>query len=312
MISRRPLLAGAAAVSLASAWPARAQASGKLVVAIQPGLGYAPMVVVKQKGWLEQAVPGLQVEWKVISSSVAIREAMLAGEVQVGCGSVAPFLIGRDRGFRTRLVAALNTVDLWLLTNDPRVQGVRDFRPGDKVAVVAPDTNQAFVLRKAAQQAFGDAQALDTAMLSMPHPDALQSVLTNQVAGYIGSPPFEEAAAARGVRRLLSSRDLFGPLTFNVCFAREQFAGQGTPVLKALQAGVRRAIDLLTARPAEAATLLARDAGQPEAELARQLALPETRFTTEPTGVKALGDFMHETGFLRTPPGNLDDLLFRL
>ncbi len=313
MIRRRPFLVSAAAVAslplTRSAW---AQTPSKLVIATQPGLGYAPMVIVKQKRWLEEAVPDLQVEWKVISSSVAIREAMLAGEVQVGCGSVAPFLIGRDRGFRTRLIAALNIVDLWLLTNDPRVQAVRDFRPGDKIAVVAPDTNQAFVLRKAAQKAFGNAKALDPAMLSMPHPDALQSVLTNQVAGYVGSPPFEEAAVARGVRRLLSSSDLFGPLTFNVCFAREQLERQNAPALRALQAAVQRAIALLTTQPAEAATLLARDAGQPEAELARQLAQPETRFTTEPAGVEALGAFMHETGFLRAPAGKLDELLFRL
>jgi NitT/TauT family transport system substrate-binding protein len=313
MIRRRPFLASAAAAaSFAASDAARAQAPGKLVIATQPGLGYAPMVVVKQKRWLEEAVPGLEVEWKVISSSVAIREAMLAGEVQIGCGSVAPFLIGRDRGFRTRLIAALNTVDLWLLTNAPRVQSVRDFRPGDKVAVVAPDTNQAFVLRRAAQQAFGDPKALDLAMLSMPHPDALQSVLTNQVAGYVGAPPFQEAAAARGVRRLLSSTDLFGPLTFNVCFAREQLERQNAPALRALQAAVQRAIGLLTEQPAEAATLLALDAGQPEAELARQLAQPETRFTTEPAGVDALGAFMHETGFLRAPAGKLDELLFRL
>ncbi len=313
MIRRRPFLASAAAAaSFAASDAARAQAPGKLIIATQPGLGYAPMVVVKQKRWLEEAVPGLEVEWKVISSSVAIREAMLAGEVQIGCGSVAPFLIGRDRGFRTRLIAALNTVDLWLLTNAPRVQSVRDFRPGDKVAVVAPDTNQAFVLRRAAQQAFGDPKALDLAMLSMPHPDALQSVLTNQVAGYVGAPPFQEAAAARGVRRLLSSTDLFGPLTFNVCFAREQLERQNAPALRALQAAVQRAIGLLTEQPAEAATLLALDAGQPEAELARQLAQPETRFTTEPAGVDALGAFMHETGFLRAPAGKLDELLFRL
>ncbi len=310
-LRRRTLLALAAA-ALPMPHIARAQPAGKLVIATQNGLGYAPMVVVKQKRWLEEAVPGLQIEWKVISSSVAIRESMLAGEVQIGCGSVAPFLIGRDRGFRTRLVSVLNTVDLWLLTNDPRIQSVKDLRPTDKVAVVAPDTNQAFVLRRAAQQAFGDPKALDQTMLSMPHPDALQALLANQIAGYMGSPPFQEAAAARGARRLSSSRDLFGPLTFNVCFAREQLAQQNGPSLRALQAAVGRAIELLKAQPAEAAALLARDAGQPEAELARQLAEPETQFTTEPAGVEALGAFMHETGFLRTPAGKLDDLLFRL
>ncbi len=239
MPTRRSLLTGALAIGGTLARPAirtaRATAGSKLVIATQPGLGYAPLIVVKQQRWLEEAVPGLQVDWRVISSSIAIREAMLAGEVQVGCGSVAPFLVGRDRGFRTRLVSALNTVDLWLLTNDARIRSVRDLKPTDKVAVVGADTNQAFLVRKAAQQAFGDARALDPAMLSMPHPDALQALLTGQVAAYAGAPPFQEAAVARGARRLASSRDLFGPLTFNVCFARDQLATQAAPALKALK-----------------------------------------------------------------------------
>ncbi len=257
-------------------------------------------------------MPGLQVEWRVISSSVAIREAMLAGEVQVGCGSVAPFLVGRDRGFRTRLVSALNTIDLWLLTNDARIRSVRDLKTGDKIAVVGADTNQAFLVRRAAQQAFGDAKALDPAMLSMPHPDALQALLTGQIAAYAGAPPFQEAAVARGARRLASSRELFGPLTFNVCFAREQLAKQAAPALKALQAAIARAIALLATNPSEAATLLARDSGQSKAEFERQLAEPETVFTSTPAGVEALGAFMLDTKFLRTPAGKLDDLTFHL
>ncbi len=309
MITRRTLVSAAA---LAMPLAARAQPAGKLVIATQPGLGYAPLIVVKQKRWLEEAVLGLQVDWRVITSSVAIREAMLAGEVQVGCGSVAPFLVGRDRGFRTRLVSCLSTVDIWLLTNNPRINSVKDFVPADKIAVVAPDTNNAFLLRKAAQQAFGDPKALDPAMLSMPHPDALQALLTNQIAGYVGTPPFQEVLLARGARKLLSSQELFGPLTFSVCFAREQLEKQNAPALRALQTAVGRAIGLITSQPEEAVALLAQDAGQPQAELARQLAEPETRFTAQPCGVEALGGFMHETGFLRGEPGKLDELLFRL
>ena len=316
MTTRRSLLAGAVAAggSLAcpAIGPARAEAGSKLVIATQPGLGYAPLIVVKQNRWLEEAVPGLQVDWRVISSSVAIREAMLAGEVQVGCGSVAPFLVGRDRGFRTKIVSALNTIDIWLLTNDARVRSLADLKPTDKIAVVAPDTNQAFVVRKAAQRAFGDAKALDPAMLSMPHPDALQALLTGQVAAYAGAPPFQEAAVARGARRLASSRDLFGPLTFNVCFAREQLAKQEAPALRALQAAIPRAIALLTAKPAEAAVLLARDSGQPQATFESQLAERETIFTADPAGVEGLGTFMLETKFLRAPAGHLDELTFRL
>ncbi len=316
MPTRRSLVTGALSatgtLACPAIWTARAAAGSKLVIATQPGLGYAPLIVVKQNRWLEEAVPGLQVDWRVISSSIAIREAMLAGEVQVGCGSVAPFLVGRDRGFRTRLVSALNTVELWLLTNDTRVRSVHDLGPADKVAVVGADTNQAFLVRKAAQQAFGDAKALDPAMLSMPHPDALQALLTGQVAAYAGAPPFQEAAVARGARRLASSRDLFGPMTFNVCFAREQLATQDGPALKALQAAIARAIAMLASQPGEAAALLARDSGQPRAALEAQLAQPETVFTATPAGVEALGTFMLDTRFLRAPAGRLDELTFRL
>ena len=117
---------------------------------------------------------------------------------------------------------------------------------------------------------------------------------------------------ARGARRLASSRGLFGPLIFNVCFAREQMATQAAPALRALQAAVARAIAFLASQPSDASALLARDGGQPPAELEAQLAQPETVFTATPAGIWALGAFMLDTKFLRAPAGRLDDLLFRL
>jgi NitT/TauT family transport system substrate-binding protein len=49
--------------------------------------------------------------------------------------------------------------------------------------------NQAFVFRFAVQS-LGDAKALDGSFLAMPHPDSLQALVSNQISGYVGSPPF--------------------------------------------------------------------------------------------------------------------------
>jgi NitT/TauT family transport system substrate-binding protein len=48
----------------------------------------------------------------------------------------------------------------------------------------------------------GDAKALDGSFLAMPHPDALRALVTNQIAGYMRSPPFQDEAQKRGCRML--------------------------------------------------------------------------------------------------------------
>ena len=84
------------------------------------------------------------------------------------------------------------------------------------------------------------------------------------------------------------------------------------PALRVLQAAIARAIALLLAKPAEAAALLARDGGQPQATIESQLAERETTFTADPAGIEGLGAFMFETKSLRAPAGRLDELTFRL
>jgi NitT/TauT family transport system substrate-binding protein len=313
MISRRTFVATAMAAPVILSRSAYSKTTN-IGIAYQPGLGYAPLVVMKQKGWLEEALPNIKIDWKRISSSVAIREAMLAGDVHVGAGSAAPFLIGRDRGFHVKLLSVMNAIDLWLVTNNPRIKSIKDFLPEDKIAVPAPDTNQAFVLRKAAQQFLGNPKALDGNMLAMPHPDATQAIITNQIAGHVSSPPFQSQEVSRGARRILSSRDLFGPLTFIVCFGVETLATSHPEAIGVLQKSIAKAISLVNENPVEVAGLLAKEsAGNvTQDQYAKLLADPQTKFTSEPVGVSELANFMKETGFLKNPVPKLEDITFKI
>lgn len=312
MISRRSLIQAAVATPLVLR-SASAQGTGKITIATLPGLGYAPLTLAKQGRWLEQAVPGLRVNWVQIASSAAIREGMLSGDIDVGAGSVAPFLIGRDRGFKVGIVSAMTVMDLLLLTNDPAVKSIADLDSSRKIAVTAPDTNQAFVLRMAAKEKFGDAKALDGSFLAMPHPDALQALLTNQISAYMGSPPFQEEAVARGCRVLLRSRDVAGALTFGICFALAAYGAKEPENLRALRQAITRGIELLNTNPGEAAKMLSADSGgrQSEAEIARLLGDKDTAFNDKLIGVPKLAEFMRATGFIRGKVGDDADLLLK-
>lgn len=311
MITRRTLLLSAAGTLCAPAL-VRAEAT-KVTVAMLPGLSYAPLLIAKANRLVEAKVGQVEMDWKTIASSAAIREAMLAGDVQVGAGSVAPFLVGRDRGFKVKAVSVLNRTNLWLVTNDPAIQSVKDFKPGQKIAVPAPDTNQAFVLRKLALQAFGDARALDTSMLAMPHPDALQAVVTNQIAGYMSSPPFQSQAVARGARRIADSKEAFGPLPLAIAFATEKFGTARPDIIAALQGAIADAIALIAKDPLEAGRIVAREMGgrQTAEEAMALLKDPDTDFTDSTAGIETLADFMKQTGFLRTAVTGIGEVTFK-
>lgn len=71
--------------------------AGKIRIAQQFGLGYAPLLVVKHMKLIEKYAPGVEVEWTTLGSGAAINEALIAGKLDIGSMGVGPYLIGVDR-----------------------------------------------------------------------------------------------------------------------------------------------------------------------------------------------------------------------
>ena len=82
------------------------QTQRRLRIAIQPGIGYAHLIIMREHKMLEKYLPGLQVEWLRLTSGPVIRDAMLAGQVDIGSGGVGPFIIAWDRGVKWKIVSA--------------------------------------------------------------------------------------------------------------------------------------------------------------------------------------------------------------
>jgi len=96
-----------------------------VVIAYQPGLSSASLVVLKQRKTLESQFPRTSIQWKIFQSGAAVREAMIANQAQVGYLGIPPFLVGWDRGVNWRILTTLSRQDSWLVVKDPTIKSLK-------------------------------------------------------------------------------------------------------------------------------------------------------------------------------------------
>ena len=158
MTLRRTLLSIVAALAVtgfaAGPVPAASDAPPTVTIAYQPGIGYSTLIIVKQLGVLEKRFPGTKFDWRVLTNGDAIRDGILAGQIQIGAGGNGPFLIGWDRGVGYKLIAPMNVMNLWMVAraDEPNIKTLKDIPPNAKIGMPSPDAVQAIALRKAAQE----------------------------------------------------------------------------------------------------------------------------------------------------------------
>jgi NitT/TauT family transport system substrate-binding protein len=279
------------------------------------------LLIAKQEGWLQKDLPGKKVVFKQLNSGAAIRDGMLSGDIDVGAGGLGPFLVGWAQGVDWKILTPMEDMDLWLMAKSPKYKSLADYKAGGKIAMPAPDSIQAVVLRKGAEDQLGDAHALDKSIVSMGHPDGLQALVSGQLAGHLTSPPFEFEEKDKGAHVVLSSyKEFGGPHTFNSVFMR-----QGTydankdvadaifkDVANAIFKDVKRAIDMLNNDPKQAAQVLAQESGG--ANTAQQfygyITHKGVHYTNVPQGFVKFGQFMKQIGLIKKAPTNVNQLTF--
>ncbi|MBD3885978.1 ABC transporter substrate-binding protein [Phormidium tenue FACHB-886] len=286
------------------------QVPEKVVITYQPGIGYANLVIVKQQRTLEKQFPNTQIEWKTLSSGSAVRDAMVAKQVQVGAGGISPFLVGWDRGVKWKILAALNRIDVWLVVKDPQIKSLADFKPGMKIGLPAPDSHQALILRRAAQKQLGSPNALDNNLQAIAHPLGVQALLQGQIAGHLTNVPFQFQEVEQGGRVILKSNDVFGPSTSSSIYMLEDFYNQYPDFANALYNALNGATKLLNENPGEAAQLLAQDAeGKETAEQFQEWITNDAiEYNLVPKGFLEQAKFMQEIDMINRTPQSVDEI----
>ncbi|HLQ35597.1 MAG TPA: ABC transporter substrate-binding protein [Chloroflexota bacterium] len=303
-----------AASAAASAAAKAVAAPPSIVIATQPGIGYAPLIVMQEEHWLEQAMPNTKFEYKQLTSGSAIRDGMIAGQIQIGSGGVAPFLVGWDKGVKWRLMSSMNNMPLWLNVIDPNIKDLKAFQGHAemKIAMPAPDSIQAVVLMKASKDRLGNAQALQTNVVAMAHPLGAQSLLSKQIAGHLTSPPFQEQEVEKGAHTIVNSYDVFGETTFNSVFVTEDFHDKFPEAYNTLVQTFDRALKLVQDDPKQAAELMSKNEQGKETveELVKAMQAQGIKYTNVPTGFGKFASFMKEVGLVSKEPSSWKDLVF--
>jgi len=317
------LLAAAGGIQAASV---RAAEIGEIKIAQQFGIGYLPLTIMKTNGLVEKhlkaaGLADTKVSWLVLASGQPMNDALLSGSLHVASGGVAPFLIlwDRTRGtLNVKAVAALSSMPMYLVTNNPNVKSIRDFTDNDRISMAgAGQSIQTIVLQMAAAKEFGDANfnKFSTLYRNLSHPDGLAAFLSGkEITAYFSSPPFQYQALEKpGVRRILNSYDISGgPATFLVAWATGKFHDENPKTYQAFFNAYKEATDFINANKRTAAEVYVKETKDKSGvdAIEKMLNDPEIRITMTPEQTLPIEHFMNKTGTLKNKAGSWKDLYF--
>lgn len=300
---------------------------GPLRVAEQYGLAYAPLALLQYAPELLSAAP--DIEWVQVGNAAAIREAMVAGQLDVGFMGIPPYLIGVDRGMEWHAEIALSRMPLGLMSRSDEItslESLLDAGPAARIAVPQPGSIQHILLTMALARHGADPRALDDRLVSLAHPDATSALLAGrEVAAYFAPPPFlfvlrEEPDS----RELLSAVEAYGgEFTFIIGAVRTGRSAPSERMVSSFLAAVTEAQDLLatiqqklpengalspgddqfTEREAAALAAVSRAYEIDPESLAGQLADPLVHFGPEILGLERFREVMTELGYLERAVG---------
>ena len=317
------LLAAAGGIQAASV---RAAEIGEIKIAQQFGIGYLPLTIMKTNGLVEKhlkaaGLADTKVSWLVLASGQPMNDALLSGSLHVASGGVAPFLIlwDRTRGtLNVKAVAALSSMPMYLVTNNPNVKSIRDFTDNDRISMAgAGQSIQTIVLQMAAAKEFGDANfnKFSTLYRNLSHPDGLAAFLSGkEITAYFSSPPFQYQALEKpGVRRILNSYDISGgPATFLVAWATGKFHDENPKTYQAFFNAYKEATDFINANKRTAADVYVKETKDKSGvdAIEKMLNDPEIKITMTPEQTLPIEHFMNKTGTLKNKAGSWKYLYF--
>lgn len=304
-----------AALALAAVPDAGAQEAKVLRIVKQPGLGYLQLIVMREAKLLEKRLPGVTLEWHQLTSGPVIRDAMVAGQLDVGSGGLGPFIQAVDRGIDWKTLGALNQMPLFLNCARPDIKTLKDLRPADRIAMPALGSIQHVVLQMAAEKELGNPKALNQQIVAMSHPDATAALLSKrEITCHLSSPPFQyEQLRDPGIHRVLESYQVAGgPHTFNLTWASARWVKANPGLVKAFVEALREATDFVNEKPAEAAKLYvtSEKAKSTPDEILKIMKQEGLTYSTTPTGLAKFAGFMHKVGMIKSVPGSWKEYAF--
>ncbi|TCL69398.1 NitT/TauT family transport system substrate-binding protein [Hydrogenispora ethanolica] len=283
----------------------------QISIAEQYGLAYAPLQIMKEMKFLEKKLPGLKVVWSQLGNTAAIREAMLAGKVDVGFMAIPPFLIGWNHGMPWKIACGLSESPVGLVTNQQEIRSLGDFTKTARIALPQPGSVQHILLAMACERQLGDAKKLDNQLVTLSHPDGMNALLAKKdITAHFTAPPylFKELLHP-DMHQIMDGTEAFGKeFTFIVGVCTEQFHQQSPRVFKAFLQALQETLRFMRENPEQTVSRLSAEYKIPAAELNQYFQEKGLKYNLEVKGVKEFAAFMKRQGYINKLPRKMSEL----
>jgi sulfonate transport system substrate-binding protein len=254
-VSRSRFLALTASASLAAAVPRTARAASLDRIGVDYAYYNPPSLVLKQKGWLEEAFAkqGTAVDWVLSLGSNKANGFLAAGAVQFGSTAGSAAFLARANGTPIKTVFLYSRPEWTALVvgKDSPLRSLSDLR-GKKIAATRGTDPWFFLLRSL--RTVGLEQS-DVTIVDLQHPDGRAALERGEVDAWAGLDPHMAASQLDAGSRLLYRNVAFN--TFGALNVREDFLASHGDVVSTVLRVYERARAYAAANVAETAQILA-------------------------------------------------------
>lgn len=278
-----------------------AKEENTFAIAQQFGIAYAPLNIMQQMGMLEEKLPDVEIRWVQFGGPTAIREAMLSKDVDFGFMGIGPVLVGIDNGMEWKYATGISANQVALVTDDPEIHSLSDFTKEDRIAILSPGCTQHILLGMLSQQQLGAFDALDSQLVSMSHPDAMNALIANtEITAHFATPPYIQEELKEGMHIIADGEDIVGSsFTFISGVTTIEFYEENREIYDVFIETLNEAIDYINHNTEEAIAILAPMYGISEEELAEQMSYGGTIYNSDLVGVEPIKKAMYEMGYLK-------------
>ena len=319
-LTRRSTLALMAA---AAAVPARA-AETEVKIGIGFGLAFLPCYILDELKLVEKHAKAAGLEAKAtysrFSGTGPMQDAILSGAIDMGPLGISGVLLVREkaRGTAQEMVAisGVSTLPLVLITNQPNIKKLADFKPSDRISMPSIVSPQMYLLQMQAEKEFGRGQydKMKPQVVSLPHPDSLNALLAGtEVTAYFSPPPFTQIALKnQKISRVMSSTEIMGPASFIIMGALKRYTDTNPKVPEVISKAMDEAAALIKNDAKQAAEIyLKREPQKLIDQAGIEAILKEYRddYGSAVQGVQAYAELMGRLGQLKNPPKSWKEIV---
>jgi sulfonate transport system substrate-binding protein len=243
---------------------------------------YNPLsLVIKEQGWLESELDGVDVTWLQSAGSNKANEALRAGAIDVGSTAGSAALLARSNGSPIQVISLYSQPE-WaaiVVPGDSDIQSVEDLK-GKRIAATKGTDPYFFLLQTLEEAGIG----LDEVTVeNLQHADGGNALTTRAVDAWSGLDPIMAATEVENGTRLIYRNIDFN--TYGFLNATEDFINNHPDVAQVIVNAYEKARQWALAHPEETAAILAEYSGI-DIEVARKVLIERTNLEVGKPGQK--------------------------